>query len=239
MHRSILAGTGLALFCPCAAIAQDEPLVAWPRPLITEILYAVPMGPEGDASGDGSRHANGDEFVELINPHDRPIQLKGFTLTDRNSPKRGQFKFTFPEFELAPSQVVVVFNGNGQAFRGPVGDSNRAPDGPNGYLHDAWIFSAGVTSRQVAFSNGGDWVLLADPRNRPVQLIHWGTFQEQMPPGRYLIEEAPRTTTGSVQRRDASSALVKHDSIDGLPLSPGRFEPPEQDQQEPAASPSG
>lgn len=239
MNKSILAGMGLAMLWPCAAMAQDEPLVAWPRPLITEVLYAVPTGPVGDASGDGTRHVNGDEFVELINPHDKPIQLKGFTLTDRNSPKRGQFKFVFPEFELAPSQVVVVFNGNGQTFRGPVGDSNRAPDRPNKYLHDAWIFDAGITSRRVAFSNGGDWVLLADPKHRPVQLIHWGTFEEQMPRGRYLTEEAPRTMTASVQRRDAGSALVKHDSIDGLPLSPGRFEPPEQDPQEPAASPSG
>jgi hypothetical protein len=46
------------------------------------VLYAVPTGDEGDADGDGVRSATGDEFVELINPHSRPIRLKGYVLTD-------------------------------------------------------------------------------------------------------------------------------------------------------------
>jgi hypothetical protein len=46
------------------------------------VLYAVPTGDEGDADGDGTRSATGDEFVELINPHTRPIRLKGYVITD-------------------------------------------------------------------------------------------------------------------------------------------------------------
>jgi len=56
--------------------------VPFPHPLITEVLYAVPTGDEGDADGDGLRSATGDEFVELINPHNRPIRLKGYVITD-------------------------------------------------------------------------------------------------------------------------------------------------------------
>lgn len=59
-----------------------EPPIPYPHPLVTELLYAVPSGDKGDASHDGVRDAVGDEFVELVNPHDRPIQLKGYTITD-------------------------------------------------------------------------------------------------------------------------------------------------------------
>src|SRR5687768_184922 len=45
--------------------------VPFPHPLITEVLYAVPNTPGSDANQDGTRHVAGDEFVELINPHDK------------------------------------------------------------------------------------------------------------------------------------------------------------------------
>ncbi|QQS07975.1 MAG: lamin tail domain-containing protein [Phycisphaerales bacterium] len=58
------------------------PLVKKPHPIITEILYAVPKGDDGDASQDGRRSATGDEFIELINPHDTSINLKGYAIVD-------------------------------------------------------------------------------------------------------------------------------------------------------------
>lgn len=64
--------------------AEQKPLVPFPHPLITEILYAVPTK-GGDADQDGQRSATGDEFIELINPHDRPINLKGYVLSDSSS----------------------------------------------------------------------------------------------------------------------------------------------------------
>jgi hypothetical protein len=95
----------------------------FPHPLITEVLYAVPNATGGDANLDGVRHASGDEFVELFNPHDKPIQLFGYSLSDRNPEGKGQFKFTFPAFELPPGAVAVVFNGFEAAWSevGPVG----------------------------------------------------------------------------------------------------------------------
>lgn len=56
--------------------------VPFPHPVITEVLFNVPSGARGDANADGTRDAVGDEFVELINPHDKPIDLKGYVLTD-------------------------------------------------------------------------------------------------------------------------------------------------------------
>jgi hypothetical protein len=56
------------------------------HPLITEVLYAVPK--EGDADQDGKRSATGDEFIELVNPGPKPINMKGYTLSNGRSPKQ-------------------------------------------------------------------------------------------------------------------------------------------------------
>lgn len=79
MHVT-LALVMLAL--PGRAPTVAEPPIPYPHPLVTELLYAVPPGDKGDASADAVRDAVGDEFVELVNPHDKPIQLKGYTITD-------------------------------------------------------------------------------------------------------------------------------------------------------------
>jgi hypothetical protein len=60
----------------------DASLVPSPHPLITEVLFAVPSGGDGDFNLDGTRSAIGDEFVELVNPHDVAINLKGYRLTE-------------------------------------------------------------------------------------------------------------------------------------------------------------
>lgn len=67
---------------PSTPTASDTPAAKGPHPIITEVLYAVPTGPAGDANQDGTRHATGDEFIELFNPHDVPINLKGYRITD-------------------------------------------------------------------------------------------------------------------------------------------------------------
>ncbi len=61
--------------------------VPYPHPLITEVLYAPAKGDAGDADGDGVRSATGDEFVEIVNPHDRPISLRGYVITDARPTK--------------------------------------------------------------------------------------------------------------------------------------------------------
>lgn len=82
---TILLLSVASLSAPQPAADPGAP-VAFPHPLITEVLFNVPPRSDGDADGDGFRSATGDEFVELINPHDRPISLKGYVLTDAKRP---------------------------------------------------------------------------------------------------------------------------------------------------------
>ncbi len=212
---------------PAATPAAERPAVDFPHPLITEVLYAVPTGEAGDANGDGSRHVTGDEFIELVNPHDKPIQLKGYCLTDRTGSQRDGpgregkgasrggaaqgIRFVFPSLELPSGGVAVVFNGNGQKWTGPVGDASRAPEAGNEKFHSAWVFTMKAASQRVALSNTGDLVLLSDPAGSPVQCVWWGKVDEKDRPGppaagqgphesRVLVEEAPAVSGGSVER---------------------------------------
>jgi len=178
--------------------AADGPPVPFPHPLLTELLFAVPAGAKGDASGDGVRDAVGDEFVELVNPHDRPIQLKGYTITDgtpadpMDPPKiapgaggerrpgaepseadRKQVRFAFPALELKPGEVVVVFNGYKQKLAAPVGDSRHAPAAKNERFFGAYVFSMRNDSQYIAFANTADCMILWDPDGKPVEAIHW------------------------------------------------------------------
>jgi hypothetical protein len=275
MRRSSAMFPILAAVATANAAARfpAESLVPYPNPLITEIHYNVRN--DGDATGDGARDAVGDEFVEIINPHDKPIRLRGFTLLDSDAyahnssshgfakdkdngkPPRGkndnggnakqpdkdkragsdedgsraevtrQIRFTFPDLELKPGEIAVVFNGYKQRIPGSVGSAERS-QGPNENFHDAHVFSMRISSKYAAFDNNGDWVLLEDPDGRPVQLVRWGNPKEKPPQHVPLMEDAPESD-GSVQRDGLNGKLRPHDSLKGyekLMFSPGRFDFP-------------
>lgn len=211
-----------------ASPSASSPPVPFPHPLITEVLYAVPNSPEGDVNQDGTRHAAGDEFVELVNPHDKPIQLLGYTITDRNPEKKGQLKFTFPVFELPPGGVVVVFNGCESTWSGvgEVGDSKKAPAAPNESFGGAFVFTMRAPSSRTSWANGGDYVLLSDPNSQPIHVVSWGTFNEPIPQAK-LAEVAPITTRGSVQRTSLDGVFIAHSPAKDTPKvawSPGVFD---------------
>ncbi len=210
----------------CALAAEPpRPLVEYPHPLITEVLYAVPTGEAGDVNGDGSRETNGDEFVELVNPHDRSINLRGYVLSGKASddPKK-KFKtlrFVFPDVTLEPGEVVVVFNGHGQKWTGPVGDTAGAPARGNDRFFGARVFTMNVDSARLGFSNKADYVLLAAPGGGLVECIVWGEIKA--PDGVKLLEVAPDGAKGSVMRRTVDGGLEPHPPIDGKRYSPGKF----------------
>ncbi len=85
--------TTIAIALASGVLGVEQPLVSLPHPLISEILYNVPRGKsEGDADQDGKRAANGDEFIEIFNPHSRPISLKGYVLMDSKAAKTRHVK---------------------------------------------------------------------------------------------------------------------------------------------------
>lgn len=207
------------------------PAVEFPHPMITEVLYAVPTGDEGDADQSGKRSATGDEFVELINPHSKPINLKGYTLTDGlvkkgSSKSKGQpqIRFVFPDLTLKPGEVVVVFNGSEGNPAGPVGDT-KAAAGKNDKFHQAYVLTMRVKSTFTAFSNEGDCVLLSDPAGKPIECVRWGEESQSPEKAAPRTYDAPESR-GSVQRE--GDEFVPHRNLSGdlgdLPFSPGKYE---------------
>lgn len=219
--------------------------VPFPHPMISEVLYAVPTGSAGDANKDGKREVCGDEFIEVVNPHDKPIQLFGYTLTDSQDAGKGQVKFTFPALELPPGGVAVVFNGMGSAWSGPVGDAKTPPTGKNERFGGAWVFTMKNTSGRVALGNTGDHVLLSAPDKTAVHRVYWsegGPEAEEGPsvaggPGvpealtkagrarPLVVDFVPLVSRGSVQRESvlAGGRFVSHMEAECAAYSPGVY----------------
>jgi hypothetical protein len=213
------------------------PAVAFPHPMISEVLFAVPTGNDGDANKDGKRQVSGDEFVELVNPHDRAIELRGYTLTDGSANVKTQLRFTFPAMILPAHAAVVVFNGHDSKIPGPVGDAKGAPVAVNENFHKAAVFSMHVLSSRVSFSNAGDAACLKAPDGKPVQRVRWGKADEKAGGSGFALDEvAPVTSKGSVQRDGVGKdgAWKVHTEIDAAPFSPGQFGPTRSPSNPPA-----
>jgi len=193
------------------------------HPIITEVLYRVPTF-NGDANGDGERHPTGDEFIELVNPWDVPIQLAGYELTDRNPADMGRLRFVFPALELGPGEVVVVFNGLEQSWVGPVGDGQRAPPGVHSRFGGSWVFTMDNGSEMVGLGNEGDWVLLRSPRGEAVSCVVWGRPGVEPPVRGERLERVPETRASSVQRDPVTGRFEAHPPIGEARYSPGLWE---------------
>lgn len=206
---------------------RPAPPVPFPHPLITEVLYAVPTGVAGDANKDGVRDTSGDEFIELVNPHDKPISLRGYVLSGKapEAAAKGKeykvLRFVFPAIELAPGEVIVVFNGHDAKWTNPVGDTTRAPREGSEQFFGARVFTMNVESARMGLANKADYVLLTAPRGEPVQCVKWGDIKA--PEGAGLVEEAPSVSGQSVSRRDVGDRLEPHPTLEGVKYSAGRF----------------
>lgn len=130
----------------CAAI----PVEVGPALIINEILADPPADETGDANGDGVRDALDDEFIELVNISDAPLDLGGYTITDSVGTR-----FTFPaSAELAPGWAAVVFGGGEPAINAP-----------------ALIFA---TDQPLGLNNAGDVISLYDAAGTLLDTVTYG-----------------------------------------------------------------
>ena len=203
------------------------------HPTITEVLFAVPR--QGDANQDGARSATGDEFIEIANPHTKPINLKGYSLRDAKRDAKApdgstgarvtenSFRFTFPDLTLQPGEVAVVFNGFEASIPGPVG-TREAAASKNPKFHNAYVFSAKAETKYVALANDGDCITLIDPDANPIECVYWGA--KQQPESAAAKLKAP-DSSGSIQRPAPGAEFVAHQNLPGpdadLAFSPGKF----------------
>jgi hypothetical protein len=130
-----------------------DPEPAGPTIIINEVHADPAPSLEGDANGDGVRSYKEDEFVELVNAGEQPVDISGFTLSDGL-----RVRFTFPEGTvLNPGKGVVVFGG---------GDPSQIM-----IETSAPIF---VASGGLALTNTGDTVVVADARGNELDSMTYG-----------------------------------------------------------------
>ena len=114
-----------------------------PKDLVISEVYPNPAtGDAGDTNGDGVRHTYQDEFVEVANLGEHPIDIGGYYLGDDDVPMEKLFRF--PDNTMLNPQMVAVLFGGGEVKESDqiFADDGRIGDG---------------------LSNGGDTVQLLAP----------------------------------------------------------------------------
>ena len=97
---------------------EKPPLVIW------EVYPNPAWGDAGDTNGDGVRHTYQDEFIEVANLSENPIDIGGYFLGDDDTPIDRLFRF--PDNTVLDTQAVVVLFGGGDM---PIGERIFADDG--------------------------------------------------------------------------------------------------------------
>ncbi len=219
----LLAALGglLGMGSPIAATASGPVH----HPHIAEVLFNVPTGAKGDANRDGVRDAAGDEFIEIANASGEPINLKGYTLTNRlasvmDDDGKG-VRFVFPDCTIGPGDVAVVFNGYKWSAPEGVGTGERAPTLAIEGMGQAWVFTMGGSSPTTALRNSGDFVLLSAPDGEPIDCVSWGEPDPPPPAKTLRVVSVGADPKGSVQRLTPDGIPKPHTEIDGSTFSPG------------------
>lgn len=229
MHR-FPACVLVALVVPSAAVFAQEsapsPTVPFPHPVISEVLAQVPNTNDVDPSRDNVRDPVGDEFVELVNPHERPIDLTGYAIVDalalaKPEDERG-VRFVFPAFTLGPGECVVVFNGYNTGVLGPHGDANNPPASPNEKFGGAWVFTMRNATRFRALNNSDEMVAVLDPGGAAIDAVVWGEPEVMAPEGCLRVATSRRTTGGSLVRTAADGEIQFHARVGTAAYSPGK-----------------
>jgi hypothetical protein len=126
--------------CPDVAGSTENNGCPWLGFLINEVLYDPESGDLGDANGDGTRDANGDEFIEFFNSGPE-MDVSGYSLSDAS-----QVRHVFPPGTVVPLNGVLVLFGSGS---------------PTGDFGGAVVQTASTGS--INMNNAGDFVTLQDP----------------------------------------------------------------------------
>lgn len=222
--RRAACHAGLLAALATSAAAQNVREIPFPHPVISEVLFSVPK--DGDPNQDGVSNPVGDEFVELINPHDRPIDLAGYVIADKKgaaSPTGGGgVRFRFPTCILQPGETALIFNGYLSHIPGPVGSMDRPPSRANERFNNAWVFSVSNTSGTCAFSNAADICVLVTPDAKPIDFLAWGPTEPTPPVDVPRAQYFKTVRDTSVQRPAGEGRFVLHREIDSKPFSPGR-----------------
>lgn len=123
---------------------------------INEFLADPPDGLAGDANGDGARDSSQDEFIEILNRTDSPVDVGGFSIGDADS-----IRFMFPTGTIIPANEAAVIFGGGN---------------PTGEFGNARVNNL-VFKSALSLNNSGDTITIKDGANNIVETVSFGSAE--------------------------------------------------------------
>ena len=123
----------------------------------------------GDANGDGDRHPQQDEFVELVNIGPEPVDLSGWMVGDDE-----RISFTFPDgVVLQPGYFVTIFGG---------GNPSNVP-GFNVNPMNSRVFVSDIPDTLGnGIANAGETVIVISADSSYAMCFNYGSRYGQGPP---------------------------------------------------------
>ncbi|HEV2704822.1 MAG TPA: lamin tail domain-containing protein [Pyrinomonadaceae bacterium] len=171
--------------------------------VFNEVLADPPDGVNGDANRDGTRSGADDEFVELVNATDAPLDVSGWTLKTRAlSGASETTRHTFAaRTSIPPGDALVLFGGGGANF-----------DAAHAAFGGAQVFTA--SSGGLSLTNAGLSLLVRDAEGNLVAQLSYGTPSDNLG-GDSLNQSLTRSP-------DITGQLVRHtDAAPSRRFSPG------------------
>lgn len=171
--------------------------------VLNEVLARVPsddpMTPdviEGDANGDGTRDASGDEFVELVNVGMEPLDLSNFQINDSGTTP----PFVFPMGTIVlPGEAVVLFGG-GDLSRSRLEFGNSRALG--------LVFTTDGTIG-TGLSNTADSIFVRDPMGRQVLRFDYDSMAPVPQQVFQSLNRNPELTGPFANHRDVPGAGMR------------------------------
>lgn len=115
--------------------------------IVINEIFANPTEGYGDANGDGKVDASEDQFIEMVNNEEGPVDISGWTLSDDFGSR-----FTFPDGTVLQAGTGVVVFGGGT---------------PSGNFGGARV----LTANGLGFDKSEEVLLLKDGQNNIVEEV--------------------------------------------------------------------
>ncbi len=124
---------------------------------------------EGDANGDSVRHAQHDEFVEILNISDGPMDMTGWKVGDDE-----RIDWQFPDgYIINPYEFVTIFGGGGDSL-----------ENVSGWTADSLTTRVFATGDSIGngLANGGDYLVIQSAAGNHDMYFAYGSKYGAGPP---------------------------------------------------------
>jgi len=196
--------------------------VVYDRKLMVNEVLVDPAGDidtttivEGDANGDGIRSAQDDEFVEILNISDGPVDMTGWKVGDDE-----RIDWQFPDgYTINPYEFVTIFGGGGDSLE-------NIP----GWTADSLTTRVFATGDSVGngLANGGDYLIIQSAAGNHDMYFAYGNKYGAGPPTSAAVADivfefkdstdAPASNNNSITREydaDPESVFKEHILVTG------------------------